>query len=258
MQDSIVHRDDLIQKRQVVFSRTVQSLKGSLEKINTLDELKSFWVGQISPLISESFVLFYKRSYSIAGSEQINHFSTLENEQATADTIGLITQWKNARSQEWINCQSVNQLCQDETNASDDTNNEGFPIAVDYQTIISIKFLINLSHSVYAVFLLENDLSEDEQDFLNLLLTQLHRSIELVVSRVLCDFDNNVKLSKREQDCLRWSIEGKSSWEISVILGLSERTVNFHFNNIIEKTNSVNRYQAIAKCIFTGLAQPRV
>lgn len=62
-----------------------------------------------------------------------------------------------------------------------------------------------------------------------------------------------VAITKRERDCLLWASEGKTSWEISQILGVSERTVNFHLSNCIEKTNSSNRLQAIAKCVVTNL-----
>ncbi|KZN60399.1 helix-turn-helix transcriptional regulator [Pseudoalteromonas luteoviolacea] len=60
-------------------------------------------------------------------------------------------------------------------------------------------------------------------------------------------------ITKREKDCLLWACEGKTSWEISQILGVSERTVNFHLANCIEKTNSANRLQAIAKCVVSNI-----
>ncbi|GAA4898227.1 helix-turn-helix domain-containing protein [Ferrimonas pelagia] len=59
-------------------------------------------------------------------------------------------------------------------------------------------------------------------------------------------------ISPREKECLRWASEGKTSWEISQILQISERTVNFHLSNCMEKTGSVNRQQAIAKCLIRG------
>jgi DNA-binding CsgD family transcriptional regulator len=61
-----------------------------------------------------------------------------------------------------------------------------------------------------------------------------------------------VKLTKRELECMKWASEGKTSWEISQILNISERTVNFHIANYIEKTGSINRQQAIAKCLLQG------
>lgn len=64
-----------------------------------------------------------------------------------------------------------------------------------------------------------------------------------------CQQQENItfSLTKREIECLNWVSEGKTSWEISHILGISERTVNFHLGNCIHKTNSVNRQQAVSK-----------
>ncbi|MDP5142181.1 helix-turn-helix transcriptional regulator [Rheinheimera baltica] len=59
-------------------------------------------------------------------------------------------------------------------------------------------------------------------------------------------------ISKRELECIRWASEGKTSWEISLILSITESTVNFHLANCITKTESVNRQQAIAKCLLQG------
>jgi LuxR family transcriptional regulator, quorum-sensing system regulator BjaR1 len=42
-----------------------------------------------------------------------------------------------------------------------------------------------------------------------------------------CDGQRRRILSERERDVLAWSAEGKSSWEIATILGLSERIVNW-------------------------------
>lgn len=54
-------------------------------------------------------------------------------------------------------------------------------------------------------------------------------------------------LTKRELECLHWVAQGKTSWEVGQILGISERTVNFHIGNGIEKTGCVNRQQLAAK-----------
>ena len=36
------------------------------------------------------------------------------------------------------------------------------------------------------------------------------------------------RLSGRELQCLEWVSAGKTSWEIGLIIGLTERTVNFY------------------------------
>ena len=63
-------------------------------------------------------------------------------------------------------------------------------------------------------------------------------------------------LSERERQCLFWVSEGKTSWEAAKILGITERTVNFHLNSAIRKTGCKNRYQAIARNVAAGQLRP--
>lgn len=59
-------------------------------------------------------------------------------------------------------------------------------------------------------------------------------------------------LTQREREVLLWSAQGKSSWEISVILGVSERTVNWFIANASRKLDAVNRTQAVVNAIRSG------
>ena len=43
------------------------------------------------------------------------------------------------------------------------------------------------------------------------------------------------KLTPRELDALRWTMEGKTAWELGTILGISERTAVLHVNNAMHK-----------------------
>ena len=61
------------------------------------------------------------------------------------------------------------------------------------------------------------------------------------------------KLSLRERDCLGWSAQGKSSWDISTILGISENTVNFHLKNAMRKLGASSRVVAAIKAMRLGL-----
>jgi DNA-binding CsgD family transcriptional regulator len=56
-------------------------------------------------------------------------------------------------------------------------------------------------------------------------------------------------LTKREREIMQWLKQGKSTWEISQILCISERTVKFHINNVITKLDAVNRTHAVAIAI---------
>ena len=62
-----------------------------------------------------------------------------------------------------------------------------------------------------------------------------------------------VHLTNRELECLKWAMAGKSSWEISRILNRSEATINFHIANIKQKFEVGSRQQAIIKAIRLGL-----
>jgi DNA-binding CsgD family transcriptional regulator len=57
---------------------------------------------------------------------------------------------------------------------------------------------------------------------------------------------DRVTLSDREKEVLKWLTYGKTSWDISAILKISESTVNYHFGNILYKLDAVNRAQALA------------
>jgi DNA-binding CsgD family transcriptional regulator len=61
------------------------------------------------------------------------------------------------------------------------------------------------------------------------------------------------KLSVREKDCLRWRGTGKSDWEISQILSISERTVKFHLESARAKLGATNTLHAVAKAMSRGL-----
>ena len=63
----------------------------------------------------------------------------------------------------------------------------------------------------------------------------------------------NTPLSGRELQCLEWVSLGKTSWETASILGLSERTVNFHLRNACRKLNVYGRQAGVVKAMRLGL-----
>lgn len=60
-------------------------------------------------------------------------------------------------------------------------------------------------------------------------------------------------LTPREVECLRWAAEGKSEWEISAILHVSEHTADKHLANAHRKLGAANRAHAVALAIRWGL-----
>ncbi|MDO8426944.1 MAG: LuxR C-terminal-related transcriptional regulator, partial [Deltaproteobacteria bacterium] len=59
-------------------------------------------------------------------------------------------------------------------------------------------------------------------------------------------------LSRREKEIVQWIKEGKTNWEISIILKISERTVKFHVQNIERKLNAVNKTHVVAILMEQG------
>jgi len=60
-------------------------------------------------------------------------------------------------------------------------------------------------------------------------------------------------LTSRELECMHWAAMGKTSWEIGVIIGLAERTINFHIARACEKLGVNRRQAAVCIAIQRGL-----
>lgn len=63
------------------------------------------------------------------------------------------------------------------------------------------------------------------------------------------------EFTQRERDVLQWLALGKTNWEIGMILGISERTVKFHLNNVFQKLGVANRAQAVLQANRLGLIE---
>lgn len=61
------------------------------------------------------------------------------------------------------------------------------------------------------------------------------------------------QLTPRELEALRWTMEGKTAWEVGTILGISERTAVLHVNNAMHKLGCATKHQAVLKALKLGL-----
>lgn len=95
---------------------------------------------------------------------------------------------------------------------------------------------------------------EHAMPVVQLLAGYVHEAVRRVSG--LVEEDPPARLSVRERDCLRWASDGKTSWEISKLLNISERTVNFHLDNSAAKLKAVSRQHAIAKAIALRILNP--
>jgi DNA-binding CsgD family transcriptional regulator len=67
------------------------------------------------------------------------------------------------------------------------------------------------------------------------------------------DENATVHFTNREIECLKWAAAGKSVWETSRILGITERTVSLYLETARTKIGAVNKTQAVAKAIRENL-----
>lgn len=95
-----------------------------------------------------------------------------------------------------------------------------------------------------------NHFGEHHKEILNTLVPHVHVAFERVCA---IERKKTMDLSNREREVLAWVKEGKTNWEISMILSISERTVKFHVQNIEHKLNAVNKAHAIALAMEHGL-----
>lgn len=113
----------------------------------------------------------------------------------------------------------------------------------------SISDPVDVSRCSVVVFSVKADCKEKWKDgaqLLSVLAPTLRDAFISVWER------DKVFLSDREIEILGWVKEGKTAWEIAMIIGVVEATVKFHLKKIYKKLNVVNKAQAIAKAIDLG------
>ena len=65
-----------------------------------------------------------------------------------------------------------------------------------------------------------------------------------------------VNLTPREIEVLRWIATGKSDWQIGQILSISDKTVNFHVENMKRKLGVATRIQVVVQSVHEGKIYP--
>lgn len=100
------------------------------------------------------------------------------------------------------------------------------------------------------------ELSHDDEEFLQLIAILALQRIKQYIAKECVKRSNIARLTEREIECLTWVLEGKTNWEIGVLMGVAARTVQFHLANCQLKLNANNRIQAAVKALMFGLISP--
>lgn len=74
------------------------------------------------------------------------------------------------------------------------------------------------------------------------------RGVELETA----DWDAVCPLTPRQREALAFSAMGKTDWEIGVILGITEKTANHHFESAKRQLGVATRAQAVAVAVHRG------
>ena len=77
-----------------------------------------------------------------------------------------------------------------------------------------------------------------------------------VIDRGIEPLHHGAPLSVREKHCLLLSSKGQTSPDIAMKLSITERTVYFHFTNIMSKLGAATRQEAVAIGIARGIIDP--
>lgn len=87
------------------------------------------------------------------------------------------------------------------------------------------------------------------------LIIPIVETVEKLVLEMHRQMIAGYQLTDRERQCLKWVADGKTSNEVAKIVGLSEHTVNHYLISATRKLDSVNRVQAVAKFIRSGISE---
>jgi LuxR family quorum-sensing transcriptional regulator LasR len=105
-----------------------------------------------------------------------------------------------------------------------------------------------------AVSRSDDDARRHVRDMLNwgsLLATFTHEAMRLIVKTQR--MTPAPRLTTRETEVLHLVAGGKSTWEISRLLNISEHGVSHHVRNVLVKFDVGSRHQAVAKAVAFGL-----
>jgi LuxR family transcriptional regulator, quorum-sensing system regulator BjaR1 len=58
---------------------------------------------------------------------------------------------------------------------------------------------------------------------------------------------SQIRLSPRELECIKWIAEGKTNWEVSVILGIAHDTANQYLKSAAQKLNTRSKAHLVAR-----------
>ncbi|MGZ3158064.1 MAG: helix-turn-helix transcriptional regulator [Burkholderiaceae bacterium] len=117
---------------------------------------------------------------------------------------------------------------------------------------------VQRNFATYFIFSrIPGEIGEREIYLLKMLTPHLHlalvRALVTVQEFTWLSGTPHEALSERQKEILHWIDEGKTNWEIAQILGMTEKNVKYHIEQIFLKLKVTNRNKAVAKAMLLGI-----
>lgn len=176
--------------------------------------------------------------------EWVNHYT--EKRYATADPV-LLEGMKTKNSLDWgsLDRNSGNRkvFFGEASEFGIGKNGLTIPIMGQGTPIALVSFTSNETDEAWRQF------AHNKEQELHLVSMSLH---EHVWQSDQSDAQDGA-LTDRETECLKWAAVGKTAYESSVIIGLSERTVRHHLEMSRKKLDATNITHAVVKAINANM-----
>ncbi|WP_321392632.1 LuxR C-terminal-related transcriptional regulator [uncultured Desulfuromusa sp.] len=150
----------------------------------------------------------------------------------------------------WDDCQNLPALSQKRNQRSKRILGEAASIGLKEGWLFSMPGRKTTEFTILSVASEDIDKSIRTKTILDYVSPHLALAVS---STVMSQRPLPAQLTKREKEVLSWVAAGKTAWEISEIIKVSRRTVEFHISNILAKLDAVNSQQAIAIALSSGL-----
>ncbi|MEC5317656.1 LuxR C-terminal-related transcriptional regulator [Brenneria populi subsp. brevivirga] len=134
-----------------------------------------------------------------------------------------------------------------------------FEESKQYAILHGVCFVVHSHESGFSVLSICN--KNDDGNFFKKLIKNENKIQMLLLKCFEEDIKSNaeeccnIKLTLREREVLKWLALGKTYCEISMICGISERTVRFHMMNLLKKLDANNTKYALTKAADYGLIE---
>lgn len=104
---------------------------------------------------------------------------------------------------------------------------------------------------------IDGEVGPDHAEVLEVLIPNLGQAVGMALENETNegDFPGAAQhlISNRQREILQWIFHGKTNWEISKILEISEETIKYHVEHAMTKLNVKTRAQAVGKALELGL-----